>query len=105
MSRIAYLLRIRPGKEAEYVAEHQSVWPELIDLLRSVGFRNYSIFRRGLNLFVYLEADDFQKSLEALTKHPLYQKWSHLMQPIMEPHPEIEPGESLPMLTEVFHLD
>ena len=105
MKRAAYLLRIRDGKETEYILAHQSVWPELIDLLRRVGFGNYTIFKRGLDLFVYAEVDDFQKSLQALNSHPTYQKWSELMQPIMEPHRDIRSGESLSMLTEVFHLD
>jgi L-rhamnose mutarotase len=67
MRRIAYLLRIREGKQTEYISEHRNVWPELIELIKTVGFRNYTIFQRDLNLFVYVEVDDFQKSLRDLT--------------------------------------
>lgn len=105
MGRVAYLLRIREGKEEDYVREHQNVWPELVGLLQEVGFKNYTIFKRGLNLFVYVEANDFEKSLDALLGNPLYEKWAKHMAPIMEPHPELRPGEKLPMLHEVFHVD
>ena len=105
MRRIAYLLRIREGKETEYINEHRHVWPELIELIRTVGFRNYTIFQRNLNLFVYVEVEDFEKSLRDLTRHPLYGKWAERMEPIMECHPEALSDEPFPMLAEVFHVD
>ncbi|PYV45426.1 MAG: L-rhamnose mutarotase [Acidobacteria bacterium] len=105
MPRVAYLLKIRDGREEEYVKEHQNVWPELIQLLRAVGFRNYTIFKRGLVLFVYVEADYFEKSLQDLISHPTYKRWSDRMESIMESHPETLPKELFPMLTEVFHID
>ena len=105
MRRIAYLLRIRDGKETEYSNEHQHVWPELIELIKTVGFRNYTIFQRNLNLFVYVEVEDFEKSVRDLTRHPLYEKWAERMEPIMERHPEALSDEPFPMLAEVFHVD
>ena len=59
MTRVAYMLRIREGMEEEYVEAHRNVWPDLIQHLQDVGFHNYSIFKRGLNLFVYVEVEDF----------------------------------------------
>ena len=105
MPRVAYLLRIREGQEDAYVEAHRHVWPELQDHLRVAGFRNYSIFKRDLDLFVYVEVDDFEASLEKLIHHPIYEKWADEMAPIMEPHPRCKPGEMFPMLEEVFHID
>lgn len=105
MARAGYLLRIREGKEEEYVREHQNVWPQMVALLRKVGLRNYTVFKRGLDLFVYVEVDDFAGSLNALLGNPLYEKWAERMASIMEPHPELLPGEKLAMLEEVFHVD
>ena len=75
------MLRIREGMEEEYVEAHRNVWPDLIQHLQDVGFHNYSIFKRGLDLFVYVEVEDFEQSLEALVTHPLStkngpKKWS-----------------------------
>ncbi|MDA2928059.1 L-rhamnose mutarotase [Acidobacteria bacterium AH-259-G07] len=103
--RVAYLLRIREGKEDEYVKAHKNVWPELIEHLQAVGFHNYSIFKRGLNLFVYVEVEDFEKSLNDLIRHPIYEKWAEEMGPIMERHPDCHPDEMFPLLEEVFHVD
>ena len=103
--RASYLLRIKEGREEEYVREHENVWPELITLLREVGFRNYTIFKRGLNLFVYVEVDNLENSLSLLINNPIYVKWAERMGSIMEPHPEMLPGENLALLQEVFHAD
>ncbi|MDA2927501.1 L-rhamnose mutarotase [Acidobacteria bacterium AH-259-O06] len=105
MKRVAYLLRIREGKEKKYVDAHQNVWPELIEHLKEAGFRNYTIFKRGLDLFVYVEIEDFEKSLRNLINHPIYEKWAEKMDPIMEPHPDRKEGEMFPILSEVFHID
>ncbi len=105
MTRVAYMLKIRKGMEEEYVEAHRNVWPELIRHLQEVGFHNYSIFKRGLNLFVYVEVEDFESSLKGLIDHPLYEKWAEKMEPIMERHPDCREGEMFPILTEVFHVE
>ena len=105
MTRVAYMLRIREGMEEEYVQAHRNVWPDLIQHLQDVGFHNYSIFKRGLNLFVYVEVEDFESSLKGLIDHPLYEKWADKMEPIMERHPDCREGEMFPILTEVFHVE
>ena len=105
MTRVAYMLRIREGMEEEYVEAHRNVWPDLIGHLQDVGFHNYSIFKRGLNLFVYVEVEDFESSLKGLIDHPLYEKWAEKMEPIMETHPDCREGEMFPILTEVFHVE
>ena len=105
MTRVAYLLRIREGMEEEYVEAHRNVWPDLIQHLQDVGFHNYSIFKRGLNLFVYVEVEEFESSLKGLIDHPLYEKWAEKMEPIMERHPDCREGEMFPILTEVFHVE
>ena len=105
MTRVAYMLRIREGMEEEYVEAHRNVWPDLIQHLQDVGFHNYSIFKRGLNLFVYVEVEDFESSLKGLIDHPLYEKWGEKMEPVMERHPDCQDGEMFPILTEVFHVE
>ena len=91
--------------EEEYVEAHRNVWPKLIQHLQDVGFHNYSIFKRGLDLFVYVEVEDFERSLENLVTHPLYEKWAEKMEPIMEKHPACREGEMFPILIEVFHVE
>ena len=51
-------MELKPGNEAIYRQKHDEIWPEMVETLHRFGIRNYSIFRRGLTLFAYLECDD-----------------------------------------------
>ena len=58
MARVGFSMQLKPGNEVEYKKRHDEIWPELHDLLKEAGIRNYSIYRQGLTLFGYLEIDD-----------------------------------------------
>jgi L-rhamnose mutarotase len=57
MERCLFYLRIFPGTEAEYDRRHAEIWPELTNAIRASGLRNMSGFRRGTDVWYYLEAD------------------------------------------------
>ena len=59
LPRVAFRLRIKAGKEAEYDAAHRNVWPALLSKLKEVGVSKYSIFRREQDLFLVMQVDDF----------------------------------------------
>jgi L-rhamnose mutarotase len=61
VQRIAFVLQIKLGKIEEYEEAHRHVWPELIGEMESFGITEYSIFRRGLQLFLYMRVADFEK--------------------------------------------
>ena len=63
MPRYAFKLRIKAEAIEEYDREHTRVWPELLAKLKQVGISEYSIFRRGQELLLVLEVDDFEKGL------------------------------------------
>lgn len=104
MPRRAFRLQLFPGTEAEYQRRHDELWPELRDLLKAGGIRNYSIFLdEGTHaLFGVLETDD-AAALDALPHHPVMQRWWAYMSDLMETHPDHAPVQ-VP-LREVFHLD
>lgn len=104
MGRYAFQLRIRAGKESDYDKHHECVWPELLHDLTAAGVREYSIFRRGQVLFLYLHVDDFdlyQKRMESSTAN---RKWQTLMADLFEPVTDLEPGEQVAMMREVFFM-
>jgi len=104
MTRVAFRMRLKPGCEAEYRARHDAIWPELVDVLRAGGTRNYSIFRSDLDLFAYLELDEDAGIREASASvHPVLQRWWEMMAPLMECNADQSPV-TWP-LEEVFHLD
>ena len=105
MPRYAFKLRIKPDAIAEYEREHQRVWPELLDKLKEVGIRDYSVFRRGQDLTLVLRTEDFDKAWDELDKDPVNQRWQEFMGRLFEPVPDKLPGERFAMMQEVFYLE
>ena len=104
MQRKAFQLRIREGLTAEYDATHREVWPELLDELTRFGVRDYSIFRRGQELFLYLRVPDFDELQRKLAASDINRRWQEKMAPIFEPVLSLQPGEQLAMMEEVFFM-
>ena len=102
MQRIGFTMRLKPGNEEEYRKRHDDIWPELVDLLRAKGLKNYSIFRSGLDLFGYVETDNPMAMLE-LPQEDLMQKWWTYMEPLMECNEDASP--KITLLEESFHMD
>jgi len=104
MQRVAFQLRIKAGMEAEYDETHRHVWPELLADLEGFDVTDYSIFRRGQELFLYLRVPDLTTLLQQLSESEINQKWQAKMAPIFEPVPSLQPGETLAFMEEVFFL-
>jgi L-rhamnose mutarotase len=100
--RSAFVLRVRPDKIDEYVAEHARVWPEMLDALRAAGIRNYSIFRAGNEVFGYFEADDLEAAARYVDAQEVSARWQDHMAELLE---ERVPDAGPPPLEEIFRLD
>ena len=105
MPRYAFQLRIKADAVEEYEQEHQRVWPEMLAKLKEVGISEYSIFRRGQELFLCLRVDDFEKAWDELDSDPVNQKWQELMGRLFEPVPSKLVTERFAMMKEVFYLE
>lgn len=105
MRRYAFKLRIKAEAIEEYELEHTRVWPELLKALKDVGIADYSIFRRGQELFLTLRVHDFDRAWEALDRNPINQRWQQFMGRLFEPVPDVEPGERFAMMKEIFYLE
>ncbi len=107
MKRVGFLLQVRKDKLEEYKAQHQHVWPEMLDALRRTGWHNYSLFVRddGL-LFGYFETpDSFQAALAGMSREEINDKWQSLMAPYFENLGGAHADTGMVELKEVFHLD
>ncbi len=104
MQRIAFQLRIRAERIADYDEAHRHVWPELLAELQSFGVREYSIFRRGQELFLYLHVPDFELLSRQLAASEVNLRWQQTMAPLFEPVLSLRPGETLAMMEEVFYM-
>jgi len=104
MQRIAFTMKIQPGSEEEYRRRHQQVWPELLADLKAAGCSRYSIYIRGLDLFAYMEVEDFQQFRSIMATSRVSERWEQYMSDILIR--ETDPSTGFPsVLSEVFHLD
>jgi L-rhamnose mutarotase len=103
--RVAFRLRVRQDSIQAYDEAHQRVWPKLLQLLKDVGIEQYSIFRRGVDLFFYMHVDDFERTWSKIDRSPINQRWQKEMEALFEPPSELMPGERFPMMREVFYLE
>jgi L-rhamnose mutarotase len=104
MRKIALVMKLRPGFEAEYKRRHDELWPEMADLLRKAGVSDYSIFldRETLSLFAVHRLED-ENTLADLPNTETVKKWWAYMADIMETNPDNSPRNR--PLEEVFYLE
>jgi len=102
--RSAWVMTLKPGHEAEYKRKHDEIWPEMVELLKRQGIRNYTIYQHGLTLFAYNERDDnFPVAAESEPNEVIRRWWL-----AMAPHMETTGPYHAPVaerLTEIFRLD
>ena len=105
MPRVAFQLRLGRGTIEEYEKAHQQVWPELLAKIKEVGISDYSIFRRGLELFLVMNVVDFERAWEILDKDPTHLRWQKEMSRFFAPITDLDPGERFEMMKEVFYME
>ena len=103
MEKYAFKMRLNPGREAEYRKRHDEIWPELVDLLRQAGVRDYSIHldRETGILFGVLWREEGHR-MDDLPQHPVMRRWWAHMADIMEVRANNEPV-AVPLVP-VFHM-
>lgn len=103
MIRKAFLMKLRPGWREEYERRHNPVWPELEEVLRSHGVRNYSIFHEAgtERLFAYAEVES-EELWRQIAETEACRRWWAYMKELMLTNPDDSPVSE--NLDEVFHL-
>ncbi len=74
--------KLKPGAEERYEEYHRAVWPEVLAGMRKAGITRYVIFRDGLDLFHYIECEDYERAIAELGRGPLNQRWEAEMAPM-----------------------
>ncbi|MGH2558935.1 MAG: L-rhamnose mutarotase [Thermomicrobiales bacterium] len=105
MARIAFRLWVKPDKLDDYIAHHRDVWPDLLRDLRAAGYRNYSIFADGLELFGYFECDDVEAAQTAMATSDANRRWQEWMTNFLATPVDLDRGESVRQMEEVFRMD
>lgn len=104
MIRKAFLMNLKPGNQAEYERRHNPIWPELQDVLRRHGVRNYSIFldRETDGLFAYAEIESEELWAKIAQTVACRRWWAHMKELMLTNDDDSPVAISL---DEVFHLD
>ncbi|MGB0606595.1 MAG: L-rhamnose mutarotase [Candidatus Latescibacterota bacterium] len=84
MQRVAFVMHVKEGQEAEYVRRHREVWPQVLADLERAGVEQMNIFMAGRQLFLYMEVDDYAEAARILGECPESVRWEAYMEPIME---------------------
>lgn len=106
MQRVGFTFKIRPELRDDYKKAHDEIWPEMVKALRDVGIRNYSIyFKEGGLMFAYLESDNYDLSMEKLSKMDVNTRWQKHMEKYFIKEDKSIIGPEVELLEEVFHLD
>src|SRR5258708_23695836 len=93
--------RLKPGVEARYDEYHRAVWPDVLKAIRQVGITKYVIFRDGLDLFHYVECDDYDRAIADLAHDPVNVRWQAEMAPMMARAHDVS-GQSNRRPAEIF---
>ena len=103
MIRRAFKMQLHRGFEDEYKKRHDSLWPELKELLKKTGVSEYSIYldEETNTLFGVMKVAD-PALLQNMPEHPVMKKWWAYMRDIMDTNADNSPV-SVP-LKEVFYL-
>lgn len=103
MERLCFVMTLTPGQEAEYERRHNEIWPDMVDALQRAGYRNYSLFRRGLTVIGYAECHpDVASVLTAMGSEPANERWGESFADIIAEITD-ESGELI-TFTELWHL-
>lgn len=83
--RRLFILKLQEGKEDEYIRRHRDIWPEMLNMLRKAGIRNYSIWLFDNKVFGYYESDDLAATEAYKACNPVQARWTDYMKDIVSP--------------------
>lgn len=104
MKRFAIKMKLNAGCKEEYRKRHDEIWPELVELIRSTGVSDYSIFldESTYTLFA-VQKQIGEASSQDLRNNPVIKKWWAYMADIMETNPDNSPV--MFSLEEMFYME
>jgi L-rhamnose mutarotase len=76
LERALLQLRLYPGTERTFDRRHQPAPTDAAEAFANAGLRNVTCFRRGTDVWVYLEADaDVDGAMERFASEESYRRW------------------------------
>ena len=105
MTRVCFVLQVKPERIQEYKERHRAVWPEMQNALRETGWHNYSLFLREDGLLVgYLETESFERARAGMAGREINERWQREMAGFFVQAEGVLPDQAMTPLEEVFHV-
>ncbi|HKW71334.1 MAG TPA: L-rhamnose mutarotase [Candidatus Dormibacteraeota bacterium] len=95
--------RIKPGSEERYEEYHRAVWPRVLEQIRRAGITKYVIFRDGLDLFHYIECDDYDRAIAEIAQDSTSMQWESEISTMMAITHDFS-GEGSDRMKKIFEL-
>ena len=104
--RYAMAVKLKDEKKEFYLKNHRNVWPEVLEELKKIKIKNYSIFLKEDFMFGYLEyeGNNFDEDMTQMGKIAIVDKWTKLMIDCFNPFPNNEENNSWVMMNEIFYM-
>ena len=104
MERYAWKGIVHDGCLEEYKRRHDEIWPEMLEVLKAAGIKNYTIWNVGNELFGYYECDSVAEAARVQAESPVVDRWNEYMKDILELEMDPVTGAQ-PKLEQVFRLN
>jgi L-rhamnose mutarotase len=104
---LALDLKDDPQCIAAYDEYHQSVWPEIIDSIKSAGITQLEIYRVANRLFMIMETStdfSFEQKANLDANNDIVQQWEKTMWEYQKALPIAKPGEKWVLMQKIFSL-
>ena len=95
MEKYAWKGKIKDGALDEHIRRHNEIWPEMVEVLKKAGIRNYTIWNVGNELFGFYACDSISE---------IVKKWDVYMQDVLLMEKDPITGAQ-PLFKKVFELD
>lgn len=109
MKRMGMVIRLKADKIQEYKKLHADVWPDVLETIAKANIKNYTIFLREPEnfLFGYWEyyGVDFEADSAKIAADPRTQEWWKITDSLQIRMESINPNEQWSIMEEVFHTD
>ena len=105
MERYAWKAIVLDGMLEEYRKRHDEIWPEMLEVLKEAGIKNYTIWNVGNELFGYYECvKDASYAAKVQAESPVVDKWNEYMKDVMVMVMDPETGAQ-PKMECVFFME
>jgi L-rhamnose mutarotase len=101
-------LKDDPGLIAEYKRQHEKIWPEITQSIKSAGVEDLEIYLLGARMFMIMEVNDqfsFEQKTKADNENRKVREWEQLMWKYQQALPQAGPGEKWLLMERIFKLE